>query len=220
MANGWNRPSGNPKPATTKKPTAMHGALAGIAVILLTAIAAFFIFSKNEKPTIKAAEKKQTAIKEVTPAPAPKAKAEEPPVDPKEEAKRKRREMLKNMTPEQRVEYKIQELQKKAIDLNPTPDQPFKTGTEQVMSWVFTTGLGDMPPPLPALPKYEMLHMAEILIADNPEVEGDTERTKEAKQIVQEAKRELREFLKEGGEVEDFFTYYHSQLIQAHEEWM
>ena len=73
MSNGWNRPSGNAKPAPKKNPTAIRGALAGIAVVILAAIAAFFIFSGKETRQDDASKKERGRIKEVTPAAAAKS---------------------------------------------------------------------------------------------------------------------------------------------------
>lgn len=217
MSQGWNRPTGETttaKPAA-KSPSMMKGVIVGAVAVVVGVVCIFAFSGKSEKPVEKG-DKERGRIKEVTPAAAPKA---EEPVDPQEDAKRKRREMLKKMTPDQRADFLLAELKKKPIDLTPRTNQAFRTGTEQVMSWIFTSKLGDMPPPLPRLPVRDMLHMAEILIADNPELPTDSDKVKDAKQIVQEAKRELREYLKQGGEIEDFFSYYHNQLTQAHNEW-
>jgi hypothetical protein len=123
------------------------------------------------------------------------------------------------MTPEERMRYLFEEAAKKPIDLTPSTNRLFKTGTEQVMSWIFTTELGAMPPPLPRIPIRDEAHMAEILMAKNPVFEGDSEKAKEAKQMVEMAKKELIKFLKEGGSVDEFFEYYRGELVQAHNEW-
>ena len=61
--------------------------------------------------------------------------------------------------------------------------------------------------------------MAEILVANNPALEGDSEKVKDAKQMVELAKKELRQYVLEGGDVKDFLQYYHGQLVDAHKEW-
>ena len=117
------------------------------------------------------------------------------------------------------MQYLFEEAAKKPIDLTPSTNRIFKTGTEQVMSWIFTTELGAMPPPLPRIPIRDEAHMAEILMAKNPILEGDSEKAKEAKQMVELAKKELIKFIKEGGSVDEFFEYYRGELVQAHNEW-
>ena len=71
---GWNRPQqGAPKP-TPKKPSPVRGLVAG-AVLVAAVIGCYFaFFSGSEKPQKVVEQKKPTAIKEVTPAPAPKPK--------------------------------------------------------------------------------------------------------------------------------------------------
>ena len=66
--------------ATAKKPSPVRGIIAGL-VIVLVAVAYFVFFSGSEKPQKEKVkvERAPTTIKQVTPAPAPKAK-EEPPV--------------------------------------------------------------------------------------------------------------------------------------------
>lgn len=86
------------------------------------------------------------------------------------------------------------------------------------MTWIFTTKPGDLPPPMPKISIHDELHMAEILIANNPIVEGDSESVKNAKEIVALAKKELRDYIKQGGEVEEFLEYYRGQLTQMHNE--
>ena len=78
--NGWNRPSSVKKPEPTKKPAALRGALAGIVIVAIAGLAAYFIFSKSDSSPKAPADKDRGLIKEVKPAVAPKAveKAPEP----------------------------------------------------------------------------------------------------------------------------------------------
>lgn len=203
---------------TTKKPSPVRGLIAGGAVVALAVVAYFAFFSADEKPQ-KEAEKKPTAIKEVKPAAAPTNKVEkvsEPIEDP---ARKARREKLAKMTPAERMEFVYEEMVKKPIDLTPTTNRAFRTGTEQMMSWIFTTRLGDMPPPPVAISVRDEAHMAEILIANNPILEGDSEKVKDAKQTVEAVKKEVIDYIKKGGDVKEFLQYYRGQLELAHQEW-
>ena len=192
-------------------------------VVAIVGVVAAVLFL-NQKPQLEkqpAKEKKQPkAVKTVTPSIPKVVKAE-----PVEEVSKEDREKaariakLKAMTPEERMQYLFEEAAKKPIDLTPSTNRVFKTGTEQVMSWIFTTELGAMPPPLPRIPIRDEAHMAEILMAKNPILEGDSEKAKEAKQMVELAKKELIKFIKEGGSVDEFFEYYRGELVQAHNEW-
>lgn len=95
----------------------------------------------------------------------------------------------------------------------------FGSGLEQVAAWIFTTRLGDTPPPLPSLGDMSAEDLEAILSAPNPVLEGDSEKTADAKRTVAEAKRALGEYLKSGGDVQGFFAYYHGLLREAHDVW-
>lgn len=99
------------------------------------------------------------------------------------------------------------------------PKPTFKTGMEQVMSWIFTTELGSAPPPLPSLSKKEMQNIVAILLSKNEVTEEDSERTAMAKNVVEQAKKELKQYLKDGGDPQSFLTFYHNELKKASDEW-
>ena len=220
---GWNGSEGTAAPqkpkVTANKPSPVRGIVAGLVVVAVVCVAYFVFFSGSEKPQTVKVEKDRGRIKEVTPAPAPKPKAEEPQEDPAEAAKRARREKLKAMTPDERLAFLFEEAKKREIPYDKATNQIFATGTEQVMSWVFTTEPGDIPPILPQIPMFDEAHMAEILISKNPPKEGDSEEVKAIKQTVEYAKEELIKYIKAGGEPQEFLKYYHDQLRQAHMEF-
>ena len=218
---GWNRPSAN-QPATkkggVKAPSMMKGIIVG-AVAVVVGVVCIFAFSNGEADSRPLQKGRSSGrIKEVTPAPAPKAVEE-----PKEEkkvntAKLELAKRLKAMTPEERVDFIFAEAAKRPIDLTPTTNQPFKTAIELQMARIFTTQLGNMPPPLMPIALKDEAHLAEILIANNPAIEGDSEKIKEAKEMVELAKKELKDYIKQGGEVRDFITYYYGKLDEAFRE--
>ena len=100
---------------------------------------------------------------------------------------------------------------------DPNHKSDFSTGVEQVMGWIFTTELGDSPPPLPDLSAAERKRIVEILLAKNPVEEGDSEKSAEAKEMVSAAKKELMQYLKQGGDTDDFLTFYKNELVKAQE---
>ena len=101
---------------------------------------------------------------------------------------------------------------------DPNHKSDFSTGVEQVMGWIFTTELGDSPPPLPDLSASERKRIVEILLAKNPVEEEDSEKTAEAKEMVSAAKKELMKYLKQGGDMDDFLTFYRNELVKAQEQ--
>ena len=93
---------------------------------------------------------------------------------------------------------------------------PFRSGTEQVMGWIFMCPVGSMPPLLPTLPEEDLKNIEKILDSPNLVGRDDTDHVADAKQTVDYAKTELRRFLEDGGRVEDFLRYYHGVLVRAH----
>ena len=93
----------------------------------------------------------------------------------------------------------------------------FKTGTEQLMSIVFSTEPGDMPMPIPPISDEDKQNIVSILISKNPINESDSEKIKFCKENVALAKKEMIEYLKEGGDPDDFLRYYFQELKSAFE---
>ena len=198
--------------------------LSAIGILLIGAVCFVLMNGKSseaDKPEKKVVKKEKRevvpTVKTVVSQPKPKEEIKERDIiDP---AKAERAAKLKAMTPEERWNFLFEEARNKPLDLTPSTNQVFKTGTEQMMAWIFTTELGGMPPPLPMISIHDEAHMAQILTAKNPALEGDSEKAKEAKAMVELAKKELIKFIKEGGSVDEFFEYYRGELVQAHNEW-
>lgn len=226
---GWNGSGGDTatKTAQPKKggASSLHGLIALLLVVAIGGVVYWLVSKPAAKPTKPAEEEPttETAIEVVTPE---IAEAPEPAVEEKKEevkkvdpAKAARAAKLRAMTPAERMEFLFEEAKQKPIDFTTTTNRPFATGTEQVMSWIFNARVGDMPPPMPRLPIRDEAHMAEILMANNPALEGDSEKVKAAKAMVERAKDACIEYVKEGGDVTEFLEYYRGQLVEAHEEW-
>lgn len=95
------------------------------------------------------------------------------------------------------------------------------SAVEQVLFNIFSRELGDMPMPLPvALPEPERVRLAEILISKNPATDEDSEEIRASKEILDQAKKAMREHIRNGGEPEDFIVAYHEELMAAFETRM
>jgi hypothetical protein len=130
------------------------------------------------------------------------------------------REKLKGLSPEERFDVAFKMMQERKIDLTPTTNTPFRTGIELSMARIFMTRVGFPPPPIHTtfLPIQDEAHLAEILIAGNPVIEGDSEEIKEAKATVELVKKEMIAFIKDGGHPEDFMAHYYNKLQTAFQE--
>ena len=124
---------------------------------------------------------------------------------------------MKALTPEERNEIRIAKFEEKGIDLTVPSNRVVATGTEQIMAWIFTTEVGELPPPLPKIPDTEMVHLEKILMSDNAVLEGDSDRVAETKEMLKVVKKEMSEFIKKGGDPKEFLEYYRGELVQAHE---
>ena len=191
---------------------ALKGIVAG-AVVIVGALVAFFVISGGEKKPAKAEkEKKPAAIAEVKPAAAPKAVEEAQP----EKKEKPRQVSLRDpkLTPKQREELREQRLREQSIPAAST-NRLFRTGLEQVMSWIFTCELGDDPPPLPQISDFDYVHLEEILNIQNIPGEADSEKAAAAKNAVDYMKGELRKYLEKGGDPQEFLQFFHDELRQA-----
>lgn len=97
------------------------------------------------------------------------------------------------------------------------PARVFKTGTEQIISWIANSRLGNPPPPLPLLPPGD--DIAAILNSDIILYDDDSEDIENVKVNVAYMKQLLKEYLAQGGKAQDFLSYYHTELWKAHTEW-
>ncbi len=199
-------------------PSATRGLLALVITILIGA--ALWWFMRPAEIATPAQQDKHVPKKNAEAVP-PKIVREPtaPAPAPIDKAKEERIAKLKAMTPGERMQFLFDEAAAKPLDMTPSSNRVFRTGTEQVLSWIFNARLGDVPPVLPTLPLMDEAHLAEILAAPNPALEGDSEKVKEAKEMVELAKKELIDYLNNGGNVEDFLEYYRGELIQANNEW-
>ena len=196
-----------------------------IALIVLSAVVAcmiVFILSTGkdigDNPTIEKKPPRKIKTVDVKKSKSPrKVKTEEKKaLTWKDEL----REKLKGLSPEERFDVAFKMMQERKIDLTPTTNTPFRTGIELSMARIFMTRVGFPPPPIHTtfLPIQDEAHLAEILIAGNPVIEGDSEEIKEAKATVELVKKEMIAYIKDGGHPEDFMAHYYNKLQTAFQE--
>ena len=190
---------------------------------LFIVIAIFSYFNQRRESPIDNIkdDKAPTKVTVVTPSPRTNKvnKVKTPKKKSSEDEIIRRREMLKKMTPEQKLDFLFEQAQKRPLPQEPSSNRIYRTSIEQVMDWVFSCEVGNPPPLLPQMSMFDEAHLAEILLMDNPIKETDNEKVRESKEMMKIAKKEFIDFIKKGGDPHEFLPYYHGQLVQAHEEW-
>lgn len=203
-------------PKEPPRPTIWRGVLAGLITAGLALAVWHFVAPKSELAPITqptAARPKHKA-KPTPPPAAPKVIKEEKPAPAKEKPLR---QQVKGLSQEERLEVMEKRLAAQPIPEG-TTNRTFRTGLEQVMGWIFTTEVGDMPPPLPNISNFDYVHIEDILNITNTVRETDSEKAADAKRTVDFAKEELRKYLEKGGDPQEFLAYYHAELQAAYKE--
>ena len=196
-----------------------------IAALLLVAIGVvcYFLFPSDKTPapiveTTKAKPKNEVAPRPVpTPKPQPTTVAEEKPTEPEQPKIKPAPWRGKNLSNEKRAELYEKTLAEREIPKAST-NRLFRTGLEQVMGWIFTTEVGDLPPPLPNISDFDFVHLQEILEIKNDVKETDSDKQADTKATVDFAKKELKKYLERGGDPQEFLAYYHDELKAAYQE--
>lgn len=203
--------------SSASRPTLQPSVLRGAAALVIVVIAAFVAFqfvstgnSGSEAPSKAKREAKTTLefekpAKEVNASVVAEAQQRKPPetVD----------EAMANLDLPKTEIVKAS----KPVVLNPYTNRTFKTGTEQLISWVFTTELGDIPVPLPSISKDDRDNIVSILLSRSEIKESDSDRVKDAKTAVNTAKKEFLEYIRQGGDPDEFLDYYQKELRRAFE---
>ena len=95
-----------------------------------------------------------------------------------------------------------------------------RNSTEQALIDIFTCEVGDPPMPFTDLPKDDLDNMLKILQSPNPVTEKDAYEVRVGKDILEQAKKEMLKFLKDGGKPAEFLSYYHGILESAYQKRM
>lgn len=208
----WNGSDGVKAPEVEKKPPkGFKGAIAGVVIVVAALVAFFGVRSlKSEAPEREAKKANIPEVQPVKPAKVLDQTISKP----------------KNMLPASKVESalgKLDEVERPKIKMRKLSEEEwftltnrtFKTGVEQLMSWVFSTTVGDMPMPIPSIGEEEKKNIVGILMSDNPITDLDDEKSKFCKENVMAAKKEMMKYLKEGGDPDEFLQYYFQELKYA-----
>lgn len=197
-----------------------RGAVAGAVLVVAAGIAAWLILGRGDavpdsnpvtvNRTSQPAETVPKRPSEVVQRNEPSADEQPAPATPAAPA------VAETVPQEPAVETNAVEAQ---VVPQVRPKPTFKTGVEQVMGWIFTTDLGSAPPPLPNLSKKELDNIVMIILSKNEISTEDSEKSAQAKEAVTLAKKELKQYLENGGNPQSFLSYYHNELKKANDEW-
>ena len=213
-----------------KRPTdKARGSRFGIGVViavLALAVTTWYFFAAKKKPQetpqqhpANVAEKKTPPV--VQPRKTPQPKPSTAPMEAPAEPSHKHTGKLpapSNLSDDVRAIKAASLSNTVAAVTNARPEPVFKTATEQLMSFIFNAEVGDMPPPLPTLPRNEMERIEEILNTPNLVKEGDSEDIAAKKQMLEQAKKELKDYMAQGGTPAEFLRFYHEQLKKYYQE--
>ena len=196
--------------------------IAAALIVITASIAAFYMISRKDGSIGEVKKVKGGGvIASATPSKAGDAPdMEESTKEPEEQVEKPnplRSPQFENMTQDEKLEVIAERLAETPIPEAST-NRTFRTGLEQVIEWVFTTEVGDAPPPLPNLSNFDLVHIEEILDLENPVHETDSDKAAESKETVDFVKKELKKFLEKGGAAQEFLEFYHSELKQAYQE--
>lgn len=188
--------------ATAKKPSPVRGVVAGLLVVAISAGAYFMFFSGTEKPQKVEKERKQTTIKEVTPAAAPKV-AEEPKPEKKSEPElppsKRIVEMITVRTNEDgSVLERFRTADGKLRSRQSAPKAIFECATDDLIAMAISgSNSGHAMPPMPtsnnADEEFRESLKKEIVINDD-----DPEKVKQIKQAVREGREVVKQLMAEG----------------------
>ena len=219
--NGSSGSSGHRSPSTAKSSRHLpwRGALVLAVLVALGCVLLLFFIRDNKISSVSSNVEEldksganvktpiaKTPLKSESPDPSPKRKVYSSPPKSVEEAIAR---IDEGHEPLKTTLVKIPEAYK---------HRTFSTGFEQLISWVFHTEPGDMPMPIPPLTDQDRENMASILLSKNEILEGDDEETANAKKVVDIVKQDMVKYVKEGGDPEDFLSFYYGELRKAFEK--
>ena len=201
----WNKPSGAPKVAPKKKPSAMRGIVAGAVLVVALAAVCVWMFSGKDDAATAKTDRERGRIKEVTPAAAPTNAAP----------------VRKELTKEEKRLKEIAEIESRyagttmpvgvATHLyylkNPPkisvkhvgPYDVFKHSSERTIASLVLTEPGtEFLDQLQFGARFDQDFVNAMLDKNTPE-EGDDEQTINMKKSVDEAKKEISRICREEG---------------------
>ena len=220
-SSGWNRGTSTPKPQP-KKPGVVRGIVAGLVVVAILATAAVFLFS-GDKGTVGIKESKPAKIKESKPAKVQEAEAPKKVEKPaKPEKKKPNIEWVNG----RQVNH---DLKAAFTTTNPPtmrgPADRYREAIAQGRRPLFNNACdlilqqyaipGEMSPPPPITPDLKNAYINSIM--DKIEItDEDSPRDREIKEGVIALRQELKEWIKGGGEFEDYMRKLQARQEQEH----
>ena len=195
------------------------GIIVGLVVIVVSLCAGLFLANNKEAPVnASISDKPKKTKKQELPVYVPEVTPSETKTNTPLPIVQ---EKPKKLTAEERIALIEKKILEKPMDFStPTNNRAFRTGFEQKLAAIFATPLGAPPPMIPLrMTPVTYLRLQEILDAPNTVFDTDSEKVAEAKMAVEMAKKELKEYISQGGDPEKFLEHYYSQLKQASEEW-
>ena len=208
------------KVAKNSAPSKGRGLLAAIAAILIAGVAAWFMWPE-EKKVVEA--KETSGRKKIENREAPRKHVNVTNVQEKVEKEKKgekKQDLPKfGKLPDGRWMVPGRKKIHNVVTnfSNVSREVPFRNATEQIMFQIFSRERGDMPLPLPLISERERKNLAAILMSKNPISDKDSEEMRLSKEVIEEAKSALKDYIKQGGDVDTFFTYYHNELQRSYE---
>ena len=214
---GWNRPK--PGDEVAKKNgggqgnVLLKGLVAGL-IVVVGAVATWWFLgggSAGETPSPQASRQ----IREVKPA---KGRT---PVEKKRREVVKTGDRLKDALAEVEASSELVTIsappKREAKLTNSRANRFYKNGVEQLLNWVAMTEPGDMPMPMPFLSEEDKADLVNILSIPCSIKDDDDDYLKALKESVNYGKKEMANFVADGGEPDEFFSHYFEQLKQAYE---
>ena len=216
---GWNRPK--PGDEVAKKSgggqgnVLLKGLVAGL-IVVVGAAAAWWFLGGGSTPVREGADGvSNRQIKEVRPAKG------------KVRVEKKRREVVKTGDKLKDALAEV-EASSELVTISAPPKREgkltnsranrfYKNGVEQLLNWVAMTEPGDMPMPMPFLSEEDKADLVNILSIPCSIKDDDDDYLKALKESVNYGKKEMANFVADGGEPDEFFSHYFEQLKQAYE---
>ena len=210
----WNRPSNKAMAMPKQKRNGFRFPVLGAAVLIALSVISWLLWPDSSPCPKSSDQRRNSRIKEVKPSLSRK-----PVVTEEERPASKEKPKVSEKTIEKisRIEAIVR---KRMANTNGTVvlDKPLlKEPTDQLYYEVFCRELGDMPPLTPHLQEKEEI---KAVLAVNTKLlpeKDDTEDQLAAKEIVNEVKDALGQFMSEGGTINEFFDYYCDKLEAAYE---
>ena len=218
----WNRPENGeavsrPLQKRSEDRFPVRGAVAGVIVVVGAAIAAWWILSGNGRGEDAASTAKRSLINEVKPALSSSATNKTEGIAAERDPHAGMRLSSTGVWQPADRPYRAGATKVHPVVTNAMRRSVAHGAVDQVLLGIFSRSLGDMPMPLPErLPKREVDRMAEILLDRHPDRADDSETDKFNKETLRQAKQAAREFIKNGGTIEDFIRSYHKELSRCY----